>query len=407
MIRVARLWDLEALDTLPRGVARRLVNILYSQVGALTLGTVAMVAVGILAFLRTGSGWFLLWAGLTAILATGRLLLHRAYRRRAVHDNPRRWAQHFLAWSWATGALWGSAGIAVALVPDPYVHLLIVAVQTGYVMGGAVRVTALPKVAIGQTLLVLMPTLTACLFAADPFVRCFALFVALFIGISISITRSLCAMTMRLLLADEEKSRQIAQISEAKRELETQAGTDQLTGLANRRRFDAALFHEWRRGARDATPVGLLMVDVDFFKRYNDEYGHQAGDECLKWIARAIQSAVRRPGDTVARYGGEEFTVVLPNTDSDGAAHLGEEVRAAVAALDMPHAGNPYEHVTVSVGSAVILPAGGVAPESLVGLADTALYKAKRSGRNRVCLYRPERPWTGLPAVARHPERPV
>ncbi len=385
MTPISRILTLKSLDALPRAVARHLVDMLYAQAPVLAIGAAAMLLVALLAYLRTGSEWFLLWAGLSVILTVIRLLLHRAYRRRNGHGSPRLWAQRALAWSWAAGALWGSAGVAVARVPDPYVYFLIVAVQTGYVMGGAVRATAVPTVAIGQNLLILTPTLVACLLAEDPFTRCVAVFVAIYLGASISITRAFSAMTMRLLLADEEKSRQLLQITAAKRELETQAGTDALTGVANRRAFDAALLRGWRRGARDQVPTAVLLIDVDFFKKYNDHFGHQAGDACLQWVARAIEGAVRRPDDTIARYGGEEFAAILPNTDGGGALHLGERVRAAVESLQMPHPGNPSGRVTISVGCAATVATPGVSAQALIRLADVALYEAKRCGRNLVC----------------------
>ncbi|MFC3126453.1 diguanylate cyclase [Pseudoroseomonas globiformis] len=172
-------------------------------------------------------------------------------------------------------------------------------------------------------------------------------------------------------------------------ELATQAGTDGLTGLLNRRRFDEVLRREWDRAAREGTALSLLMLDIDRFKLFNDRYGHPAGDGCLRRVAVAVAAAVRRPGDMVARYGGEELAVILPRTDAAGAASVAESVRAAVAAELVPHEGNPpVMVVTSSLGAATAEPRPGLAfgPEALVAAADGALYGAKRSGRNQVAM---------------------
>ncbi|MCW2235791.1 PleD family two-component system response regulator [Azospirillum canadense] len=160
---------------------------------------------------------------------------------------------------------------------------------------------------------------------------------------------------------------------------------DGLTGIANRRRFDEALLREWRRCARSHLPLSLIMLDVDHFKAYNDHYGHQAGDECLRAVAGLLDEQVKRPGDLVARYGGEEFVCLLPETDADGAASVAERLRETVAGQRLPHALSPVaDHVTISLGVASALPQTDSSPDSLAQLADRLLYEAKRSGRNRV-----------------------
>jgi len=152
---------------------------------------------------------------------------------------------------------------------------------------------------------------------------------------------------------------------------------DGLTEVANRRLFDETLALEWRRGARTHKPVSLLIVDIDHFKRYNDEHGHQAGDECLRAVARTLQGAVHRAADCVARYGGEEFVVLLPETDSEHARQLAELARSRVEGLELD--------VTVSIGVATATPDREIEhAEDLVKQADEALYAAKDAGRNRV-----------------------
>jgi len=174
----------------------------------------------------------------------------------------------------------------------------------------------------------------------------------------------------------------------ANQELERLAALDGLTHLANRRRFEEYLLHVWERAAREGEPVCLLLCDVDYFKAFNDTYGHQAGDECLRAIARILQTCCRRATDLVARYGGEEFAAILPNTEASGGQHVGQFIRRQVQGLSIPHATSPAENggVTISVGVAAQVPTPGSDPAVLVGAGDRALYAAKARGRNRVAV---------------------
>ena len=328
-------------------------------------------------------------------MTAGRLLLYRAYKRRGASGSPHRWASRYLAGIAAAAALWGGASVVEDVLPDPLVWLLLISLMFGNITLSAVRYNVLPTVALVLTGLALIPLTVACLMAPEPFMRCFAVFVPLTAVATIAITRQLSAGTMRLLLADAERLLELQQITRAKSEFEILAATDALTGVANRRSFDAILSREQQRGTREGTPTALLLIDVDWFKRYDDIYGHPAGDACLQWVARTIEAAVRRPGDSVARYGGEEFAVVLPNTDLFGANHVGEKVRAAIASLELPHEKHPLGYVTVSIGVAVMLPEAGLSAGSLIGLADTALYVAKTAGRNCVCSERHLMPSAG------------
>lgn len=158
---------------------------------------------------------------------------------------------------------------------------------------------------------------------------------------------------------------------------------DGLTNVSNRRHFDDTLDSEMQRAQRTRNHLSVLMIDVDYFKPFNDHYGHGAGDQCLKQIAQAMQSEVSRPMDLLARYGGEEFVALLPGTDLKGACKVAEALREAVAALHIPHAYSPVaEHVTICVGVAACN--GPALTADLLGQADQALYQAKQAGRNQV-----------------------
>jgi len=176
-------------------------------------------------------------------------------------------------------------------------------------------------------------------------------------------------------------------LEEAYRAVEEMAITDALTGLANRRHFEQCLATEWRRGLRDRKPLSLLLIDADFFKTYNDTYGHLRGDNCLKQIAEVAQGVVARPGDLVARFGGEEFAVILPNTGNSGAMQMAKAICRAMHDRQLAHSLNPLGVVTVSVGCATLVPQLGQQAVNLVDCADKALYQAKRGGRNRVWDY--------------------
>jgi len=181
------------------------------------------------------------------------------------------------------------------------------------------------------------------------------------------------------------------QLQAANLKLERLASLDELTQLANRRRFDQYLEMEWRRQVREQTPLSLILCDIDSFKSYNDTYGHPGGDECLRQVAGAIGNAVNRPADLVARYGGEEFAVILPNTAIQGAVLVAEHIQLKIAALQLPHAGSQVSpYVTLSLGVASIVPASESGAEILIAAADQALYQAKRLGRDRIQLYQPD-----------------
>lgn len=185
-----------------------------------------------------------------------------------------------------------------------------------------------------------------------------------------------------LLVAHDATDRK--QLEETLRDLSYQDG---LTGIANRRRFDEKLEQEWRRAARERQPLTLVMADIDFFKNYNDLYGHPAGDDCLRKIAKVFQQATERPGDLAARYGGEEFAAILPNTSLLGAEKVAEQIRAHVEALELPHANSSVSPwVTISLGIATRVPTNGDPNSILLEGADRALYKAKQLGRNRVVV---------------------
>ncbi len=183
-----------------------------------------------------------------------------------------------------------------------------------------------------------------------------------------------------------EVTRQLQAVNER---LQGLSFLDGLTGIANRRHFDQELLQECRRAQREGTSLSLIMIDIDYFKAFNDTYGHLKGDDCLKTVAATLKKSLKRPGDFVARYGGEEFAVVLPNTDHEGAALVAEELRASIESVCISHLNSLCtDYVTVSLGAVTKFSGQAVTPADLILAADQALYRSKHEGRNRVSVER-------------------
>jgi diguanylate cyclase (GGDEF)-like protein len=194
----------------------------------------------------------------------------------------------------------------------------------------------------------------------------------------------LCVFLLVSLLKKMEY-RARSELRDANTKLERQAATDGLTGIPNRHCFDGVLAREWSRHERSELPLSVAMIDADFFKAFNDEYGHLAGDECLRAVARAIRASTRRPADFCARFGGEEFAVVLPNTNEEGAIRVAEMICMHVRNAAIPHPRSPVSRfVTVSIGLATTVPSSDHTRQEFLHDVDMALYRAKESGRNQI-----------------------
>ena len=178
------------------------------------------------------------------------------------------------------------------------------------------------------------------------------------------------------------------ELNVANKALEQLASQDGLTELANRRIFDEYIRRVWSLQSRTGTPLSLIMCDIDYFKRYNDRYGHQAGDESLKLVAKGLRGSVKRSTDLVARYGGEEFVVVLPETDTDDAHVVAGRIQRTIRRLRIPHAdSDTADTVTLSIGISSMVPDHKLSPEALIKNADIGLYQAKQNGRNRIVYF--------------------
>ncbi|WP_256735644.1 diguanylate cyclase [Pseudomonas sp. dw_612] len=204
------------------------------------------------------------------------------------------------------------------------------------------------------------------------------------------LARDFAHMAERIQGAHEQLELQVqdrtAALEEANRQLKVLSTTDGLTGVANRRQFDEVLLSEWRRALRAGTLLSLMLIDVDYFKKYNDHYGHQAGDDCLRRVAKTLEAHALRAGDQVARYGGEEFALITTTLHTEKSFAHAQTLCDALEQMALPHALSPFGFVTVSIGVAVISPADGWTAEQLLKQADLALYCAKAQGRNQAAL---------------------
>ena len=162
---------------------------------------------------------------------------------------------------------------------------------------------------------------------------------------------------------------------------------DELTGIANRRSYDKAIKNEWNRMKRMKTPISVILLDIDYFKPYNDTYGHLEGDDSLRFVAKTLKTSILRAGDLLARYDGEEFVIILPGSDKSGATKLAEKLRKKIESFRIEHSGSAIsEYITISLGVASMIPGESGGPDALVTAADRALYRAKAEGRNRVIV---------------------
>ena len=252
--------------------------------------------------------------------------------------------------------------------------LLLIALKLGF-SGSVIAVNILCTVSAKGTLLHLGP------FGAAP-----ELYGVTVLQVFLAVAMLMCFPVSIILLERDTFEREIKHAYE---QMEQLAISDGLTGIANRRRFDAVFDQEWRRGMRDREPLAIMMIDVDCFKLFNDLYGHLAGDDCLRRIAASIKGSVRRAGDLAARYGGEEFVVLMPGTNLAGALEVAEMVRLHVELLHLEHSRNPHQIVTISIGCWSIVPKHNVPAESLIEAADQGLYAAKQGGRNRIATIQP------------------
>ncbi len=370
----------------------RLVGSLFRQPRSLAVsGVGTMFAAGI-CWKYTGSDWYIAWGFTSFLILAFRLALATAFHRNGSRLSAEAWAWLFVAGGAATGTLVGLGASLTALLVDNAVAILYMATNVlSFAGGAAVRNSASPLAAISQTTIALGLTGLACLFSGKPYLLVFAFLILLHLVAQFEIIRSLGRTTGWLITAERRQALLNEQLSETCQELEGAnfrlshlSSTDGLTGLLNRRAFDAVMAKQWNSAAQHGLNLAVLMVDVDHFKRLNDEHGHLAGDEALRWLATILRVTLQGPSDIVSRFGGEEFAILLPDTDLAGAVAAAERIRCALAQAELPECIRSSSRLTVSIGASATVPVMGENHLPLVQWADRALYAAKRGGRDRV-----------------------
>ena len=368
------------------GLFEKQINYLLKHSSMNFLGNIFLASIIVTAFYQdtTNRSLLLAWFGSTVLISLTRLYFNKQLKaeKRHTEEKLKSWANSHILFTTVLSLLWGIAGFI--LFPEQLIYqvLLIVAISCTLITS-ITTLAASKSVFYLQIALLLLPISTRLAVVDDNNYKILAVMI-----IVMGIMMSFVAQYVYKLLYELHITQQKA---------EAQAHTDQITQLANRRYFDKHFKEEWRRAARTQCPISLLMIDVDHFKLYNDNNGHQAGDQCLKELAMSMKSIARRQGDIVARHGGEEFAILLHNTSANDAKNLAEKLRQKIIDLDIPHKSpsSLLNVVTVSIGVASCIPRSQkneetgediLYPAMLIGAADRAMYQAKEHGRNRVVV---------------------
>ena len=325
----------------------------------------------------------LIWFGLVITLSLVRYLIGKSFKPSRQYNQTEltSWANRHVFFTSLLSTIWGLAGIVFFPTDLPHQALLILVLFS--VLLAAIPTLAASRIAYYfQIFVTLAPTIILLFMSKEQGHQ--------FMAFGMIVT------ALTLVLVSGYIYHLLFELQNAQIALQSLADTDQLTGIANRRHFDRKFKTEWRRSMREQTPISLILIDVDHFKKYNDTYGHQAGDRCLQQIAQAMESITHRPADLASRYGGEEFSVLLPVTSQENAAMLAERLRKKVESLKIEHSKSEYGIVTISMGVSCCEPAWDFTgktpdeeqkvtfPAMLLTAADNALYVAKESGRNQI-----------------------
>jgi len=325
----------------------------------------------------------LIWLGLIVTLSLVRFFIGKSFKPERQYNQVEltSWANRHVFFTSLLSTIWGLAGLV--FFPSDLPHLALLVLVLFSVLLASIPTLAASRIAYYfQILVTLAPTTILLFMSKEPGHQLLA--------------SAVLIMAFTLLLVSGYIYSLLFELQNAQIALQALADTDQLTGIANRRHFDRKFKVEWRRSMREQTPISLILIDVDYFKKYNDTYGHQAGDRCLQQIAMALESISHRPADLASRYGGEEFSVLLPITSQENAAMLAERLRKKIEALKIEHKTSELGIVTISVGVSSCQPVWDFSgntpdeeqkvtfPAMLLTAADNALYVAKEAGRNQV-----------------------
>lgn len=361
---------------------------------------ISILASAILAYLSfesnnevAGFSWWFIFVVITLVRTWNTQQFHQALKEDNIQDYYR-WFNRFYIATVAAGIGWGVGGFVIGLSLDPLGQVLIFTVFIG------VGAAATPLLGIAQRIMLSFQAVSIIPYVVYMSILLerrglvlLCMFLIFMAGVVASIRRMNKTLTQNMAL--QYKNLQMVdtlsesnqQLQNANEKLKTLSLEDTLTELHNRRYFEIQLEIEWRRDSREQKILTLMIIDIDYFKLYNDTYGHAEGDECLKSVAQVLKSCLHRTTDIIARIGGEEFVVMLPNINTKGALKLAKQMQHQLDLSGLVHATSPLgDNVTVSIGVASVIPGESATALSLFKAADKALYKAKSKGRNQVVV---------------------
>jgi len=331
-----------------------------------------------------GVGWWLVFA----LVVLMRLwLVTRFYRADIALDEYDRWSRRFSLLALLAGLSWAAGGLLIGPLLNPVDQVFILLILIG-VSGGSIPMLGIHKQSLfGFVLPTVIPYMMWVALSLPDRLALMLMILALYM---VSIVVAIARMDENIsdsLLMKYELTQRTEKLQDANEKLEHLTLVDSLTQLYNRRFFERQMDREWKKCHRESKRLALLVIDIDYFKFYNDSYGHAAGDECLQKVAATLTLAMQRPGDILARIGGEEFVALLPGIDVDGAIKVAETMQDKLQQAQIPHASSPIDdYVTVSIGLAVTYPADNVTALGLFKAADKALYRGKFMGRNHIVV---------------------
>lgn len=370
-------------------VRQEQVRLLYQQASTVLLLGILTAFVSVAMFWKVAEHALLaLWLGVHVAVSLIRMAAVRRFNHASIDNlSVEKWGRGYAIGALVSGLIWGSLSLFFdSSWPAPY-QLMLFVIYTGITAGAfnthSAYFPAYPAFYLPPVLCLTYVVLSR---AGEGFLELAALLVIYMVLMYVSALRyhNNLAQSLKIRFDNE---RLAGQLAESNSQLMHLADTDELTGLYNRRSMDKHLSAEWSRAYREQKPLSLLLMDVDFFKQYNDSYGHHAGDECLMRVANVILEHAQRASDMCARFGGEEFAVILPGADSDNAMRIAEDIRSELEALQIPHASSNIGNcVTISIGVASLVPPQPEYSDHLNLAADKALYLAKNQGRNRVVM---------------------
>lgn len=366
------------------------VRILYRQTLTASLG--GAVAGGVLAWMLKDEAEPTRLMAWLLTLFTAQLLIrvpsYFLFRKRQPGDQDiGPWGALYLTMTVLHGLIWGATPWLFITPEQPESLFIILLWAIGMSAASISAYAAYVRAMMAFTLPVLLPTILYLLVTPGQYNLALAVGAIIYVVVVFRAAAPINTAIVDSIRLNQELASEIEVRKDIEKQLKVMARQDGLTGLANRRRFDEVLASELARAERENYPLTLIMLDIDYFKAFNDSYGHQAGDNCLRRVSAALQATLKRAADLPARYGGEEFAVILPHTNPEQGLRVAEKIRAAVQALAIPNAGARIPgigSVTVSAGVATFAGEQRGIAEAIISLADSRLYQAKNEGRNKV-----------------------